>query len=156
MQANINTFEHTLLAIANQLPDIVTTDNGESCDTLEKITSYYDRTGKLLVWRGESDTTIFSLPDFNYLFRAWHDYHHITKQLPFDTEGESMVATYQAQDIHALALPAHVKHFCIALIDCEVNGQIEHYNQTGEFLSNQKAFACDYMQAKYNINLLAA
>ncbi len=155
MQATIATFEHILLAITNQLPEIVTTDDGAICDTLEKITAYYNKTGKLLVWRGESNDTIFSLPDFNYMFRAWHDFHHITKQLPFDTEGEAMVATYQSQDIHAMALPAHIKHFCIALIDCEVNGQIEHYDRTGEFLVNQKTFACDYMQAKYNINLAA-
>lgn len=115
-----------------------TEDN--SYDNLEAITKYFNETGRLIVWNGASENTIFGYHLNNTLFRAWHDYVHITNQFDFTTEGESMTAWVQAAE-----LPSEW-YFEKQLILCEVIGQVLYHKYHNEFPVNQRLFAINYLE----------
>lgn len=85
----------------------------------------------LIVWSGGSDNTVWSSPQVNYAFRAWHDYIHVQYGIPFTLEGEREVARIQCRSLSALGQ---------ALIQAEVEDQAEHFIKTGEFVADQRAF----------------
>ncbi len=145
----IKHFENFFLYIVTSklMPEgFLKTDDGESVDSLEKITAIYNNTNKVCVWTGASDDTIYSSPDFNHVFRAWHDYHHIKHQFPFTEEGERLTMLEQVKDIEALCLPDDVTDYYIKLLNFEVMGQVEYHKEKGYFPDNQLQFFNEYMR----------
>ena len=131
---------------------IETTSDGSLCDTLDKITAYYKTHGRLLIWDGESEETIYDSPYYNVLFRAWHDYHHIKAQLAFTGEGEKLVADKQKQDVHKLTGGnLAFASFCEIVLDAEIVAQVDYYNAYGAFVDNQRQFSLDYIANHVNI-----
>jgi hypothetical protein len=83
--------------------------------------------------------TIFGDPQVNIMFRAWHDYIHITKQLDFSPINEAAVAFIQASE-----LPWdwwYEKQLIIA----EVVGQVVNHERTGQFNHDQRAFTLNLL-----------
>lgn len=116
--------------------------------TLEDATAHYKRTGRILVWSGASDRSIFGCPEHNWAFRAWHDWHHIKWQMPFTPDGEALVAAEQYSDLVDIygIRDERLSHWA-AIIDAEVNGQIAYsLNHGGEFPTDQLAFARYYLK----------
>lgn len=64
-------------------------------DSLEALNGQIAQRGRLVVYSGASDNTIFGAPEINHDFRAWHDWTHWRHQLPFTPEGEQQVAELQ-------------------------------------------------------------
>lgn len=85
----------------------------------------------MVVYSGGSDKTIWSSPEVNYAFRAWHDYIHVQFKLPFTLEGETAAARIQSRSLSGLAK---------RLIEIEVIDQAKHFLATGEFVADQRAF----------------
>lgn len=109
--------------------------------TLHKhIRRYYQETGKIHVWTGASDNTIFADPKVNHYFRAWHDYIHVTQNYGYDFIGESIVADIQRQQLPKEWI------FERELVMCEVVGQAQYNMIQGDFVNNQRQFTMDYLR----------
>lgn len=110
--------------------------------TLDGLKAHIAATGRMLVWSGASDATIFACPETNHAFRAWHDWCHWRFSLPFDLAGERAAAAVQKGHLATIYGRSHPD---LArwqrLVDIEVTGQVEHYEATGEFVEDQMAFA---------------
>lgn len=119
------------------------TSLGNTCDTLDKITQYYMTNKRLLIWNGASDNTIFNNPQSNLDFRAWHDFIHITENLAFTPEGEKAVCRIQQLQVikyySDMLKPEQIKEI-ILILEAEINEQVNHFEKTGEFIQDQKAF----------------
>lgn len=126
--------------------DITPDDN--RCSTLHKITDYYNATGRVLVWSGASDKSIFGDPRVNHAFRAWHDYVHITRQLPFTQAGEHDVMLAQQRHVKALRLRPQAEQACLALLECEIDDQIQALIDTGAFIDDQVQFTINQLNRK--------
>lgn len=115
--------------------------------TLEAATEYYRRTGRVCVSDAFCDRTIFARSDTNIAFRAWHDWHHIRLQAPFNREGEAMVATAQLGDCLRL-MPADRWLQSARVLECEILGQFDYQAETGRFPDDQRAFTREYFSAR--------
>ncbi len=116
----------------------------EAPSTLEELTSHVRKTGRMLVWNGASENTIFADPEVNYAFRAWHDWQHLMYQFPFTLEGERAAAEAQIAQLSRLYDGAALARFA-RLVLCEVVGQAEYKERTGDFPTDQVAFARDWL-----------
>jgi hypothetical protein len=97
--------------------------------------------GRIVVWTGASERTIFDDIETNWAFRAWHDAAHLRHALPFTIEGETATAYVQAADIVAEYGDDTDAADMVALLLCEVIGQAEIFAACGEFPADQMAFA---------------
>lgn len=100
----------------------------------------------MLIWTGASENTIFECQETNLHFRNWHDFHHVTKNLPFNTEGEKAVALLQCEDIRKVYGVNDVTDSWCKLVMCEVVGQIEYAEHNGFYVSPQNAFTLAYLE----------
>lgn len=121
-------------------------------DTFDSLRDHVQRTGRMLVWSGASDRTIFGDPEINYAFRAWHDWCHLYgnggQGFPFTREGEAGAVALQQDHLRALyGDTAQTRKWC-AILDCEVNGQAQYQAETGQFPADQVAFTIDYLTRK--------
>lgn len=115
------------------------TDDDSLCDTFEKLEAYHTETGRIRVWSGGSEETIFGSPETNHAFRAWHDFCHLLLGAPFTPDGEARVATLQQQMV-----TERVDSPCfLNILDIEINGQIRYYDEHGCFPENQRQFMLD-------------
>ena len=136
------------------MPDGFDTTADESLvDTFEKVSTILDDTGRICVWSGASDNTIYTSPEVNHAFRAWHDYRHMSLQAPFTQAGERCVCERQQRDIDlycgyaSKALRDEFKR----ILDIEINQQIEYKLSTGEFVSDQLQFYINHTEGDYHV-----
>lgn len=111
----------------------------------ESLIAHYKKTGRVLVWNGGSDSTIFACPDANYSFRAWHDSKHITRRLPFTRQGELCAMELQKEDVRRIYDGGTADYFC-TLIDAEIRGQFDYKEKHGGFPLDQSAFTRAYLE----------
>lgn len=108
-------------------------------ETLPDITIHIERTGRMRVWSGASDQTIFGCTETNWAFRAWHDWTHWRYQYPFTPVGEA--ATCAMQQSHLITLYGEeASRVWRIMLDIEINGQIRYAASNGDFPSDQHAF----------------
>lgn len=116
---------------------------------IAEMTADYNLRGTITVNTDYSENTVFGEARINHCFRFWHDLCHIATGAPFDADGERAAALYQIAQINALVGPSDAdKARWAAIVDCEVNGQVEYYLQHGEFPANQREFAIAYLTSK--------
>lgn len=122
--------------------------------------------GRLTVWNGASDNTIFACPETNYCFRAWHDHCHVRPNLrmrdiynespicvwnpkisyPFTRVGESLAMRGQIADVYKLYGNGLSARTFSALIEAEIIGQFDYAaNHGGAFPVYQADFARAYL-----------
>ena len=111
--------------------------------SLAELKAYYATTGRICVWSGRSDYTIFADRETNYAFRAWHDYHHLLGNHEFTPDGERAVETEQWSDIWQLYGPGH-NHWA-DILHAEIGGQGEYERANGTFPADQMAFVRAYL-----------
>lgn len=107
--------------------------------TLQNHIKRYEETGKIYIWTGASDRTIFGEPTVNHYFRAWHDYIHITNNLGYDFVGESIVCEIQKS---MLPIDWVLER---NLVHAEIIGQAQYFMLNGEFLNDQRKFTRRYL-----------
>lgn len=107
--------------------------------TLKRHIERFRETGKIHVWNGASDNTIFGDATVNTYFRCWHDYIHITSGYGYDLFGETM--TMEAQ---RSMLPSDWK-FERELIYSEIVGQALYFQHYGYFLADQRQFTVAFL-----------
>lgn len=128
----------------------------EAPSTLEELTDHLSRTGRMLVWKGASDDTIFADPETNWAFRAWHDYHHAKHQLAFDRDGETEVAKHQMRDIMALYGTGEIAERFCRILHAEIVGMLDYQDMHGDFPADQRAFVEGYLANPHAAILRAA
>jgi hypothetical protein len=116
-------------------------------DTLEGLRAHVAKTGRMLVYSGASDSTIFDDREVNWAFRAWHDHCHLRGNHPFTPAGEREACHEQVADIRALFGEGPIADRMVALVHAEVMGQVHYQQQHGEFPANQRAFVEAYLMA---------
>jgi len=94
----------------------------------------------LPVYNGGCDRTIYSSPNVNYAFRAWHDGIHIAHELDFSPAGEQQVLAVS----HA-HMAQHAKRYGLvaedfAAITADILGQVMYYQKHGKYVDDQQAF----------------
>ena len=104
-------------------------------DSFEKLKS---NVGRLVVWSGASENTIYGEAAVNHAFRAWHDSLHLKLNAEFTPAGERLVALEQARIIGS------EKHGLIML--AEIVGQAEYLAKHGSFPTDQNQFILNYMK----------
>jgi hypothetical protein len=114
-------------------------DESDIEGTFQKHLDRYEETGKIHIWRGASEGTIFASEQVNHYFRAWHDYIHITKRLGYDFIGETAVCQIQMAE-----LPVEW-YFEKQLVNCEIVAQALHFMKFEEFVSNQRLFTLRFL-----------
>lgn len=100
-------------------------------ETLSDVISTYQLTGRLVVWSGASENTIFGSREANWLFRAWHDYEHIRTMGEFNQLGETMTCLKQMSQVGSIFAE---------IVKIEVIGQLKYQSQYGTFPANQFEF----------------
>lgn len=91
----------------------------------------------LPVWDGGCDRTIYSRPEVNHAFRAWHDKLHLQHGAAFDATGEMALACAHVEAARRAGLS---ERDCFALF-ADVWGQFVYaFHHGGDFPNDQAAF----------------
>jgi hypothetical protein len=110
-------------------------------NSLDELNAHIAETGRMLVYSGASDSTIYACPETNYAFRAWHDWCHWKGQHPFTIAGERAVMQMQRDHLRTVYGPTH-RELCIwdAILEAEIMAQAERHESTGAFPVDQRTF----------------
>jgi hypothetical protein len=116
-------------------------------DTLASLQACIERDGRITVWRGGSDATMFADAEINYAFRAWHDSRHARLNAEFDSAGELETMRAQIADLTAL----YAGHDRLAIwtryLEIEIAGQFDFAAaHGGEFPADQYQFTLDSLK----------
>ena len=112
--------------------------------TFDSLVAHHEKTGRVLVWNGASDKTIFGDPEINFAFRAWHDSRHIVGNHDFTWKGETAGLEAQQADVRTIYDGPNATFFC-RLIDAEICGQKTYQDKRGGFPLDQIGFARAYL-----------
>ncbi len=104
-------------------------------------------TGRLVVYDGASEHTIYGNPAVNHAFRAWHDFCHLAGS--YDTTFSGEVAACRLQVRHLL------QHYGDSdrtwrwqrIVEAEIVGQALHFERHGCFPIDQSAFVQAYLKS---------
>jgi hypothetical protein len=139
-------FNVAVLAIAAKLFPAGFDVASDAPDTFEKLASHVEKTGRMLVWNGASDNTIFGDAEVNYAFRAWHDWCHLSGGCEFTPEGEMNAALIQIDHIRSVYGYTPDADNMVLLVWAEVVGQVQyHEHHDGQFPTDQMAFVKHYL-----------
>ena len=130
------------------VPHILTSSDYPDYDAMR---ADYMAHGRIRVNTEHSTNTIFADPSVNWLFRAWHDMCHIMANGDFSPHGESLAMAEMIRQLRAHpGLDDSERDTFESYIRAEVEGQGAWYRLTGEFPSNQKQFAAEYLEISGN------
>lgn len=114
-------------------------------DTFDGLKAHVEITGRMLVWNGASDRTVFADDEVNFAFRAWHDLRHLTADAPFTPEGEAAACEAQIADLVTLFGDDERTRRWAAIMRAEVNGQVAHLERHGAFPVDQAGFVAAWL-----------
>lgn len=115
-------------------------------DNFSHLKAEYAARGRITVFNGVCDNTIYGSPEVNYAFRAWHDALHIAHNLGFDTDSEIKVSNHQVQQVRQAQDISWVETHCFSRwVAADVAGQALYYRRHKRFVQNQRAFVEAYM-----------
>lgn len=141
-------FNACILTMANRLFPTGYDVAEKAPETLESLTEHVNATGRMLVWNGASDATIFADPEVNWAFRAWHDWHHWNGQHAFNREGELACLAAQQADVIKVYGPGPLSDLFCRLLECEIAGQLDYEETHGEFPADQVDFTRQWFAAR--------
>lgn len=131
-------------------------------NTLPELIQHVNATGRMLVYSGASDFTIYGCPEVNWAFRAWHDHCHLRnpERYQFDLLGETELLQEHRRDVLRLFGQNDCTDQMLHLIYVEIVGQATYLNQHGLFPEHQIGFVCDWLlygrdyalSHKYSVN----
>lgn len=122
--------------------------SADAPNIFEALKAHYAETGRVLVWSGASDQTIFGDPEINYAFRAWHDSRHITENLDFSLDSEIKVCLAQIRDLRAIYGNGRLLQHFADILSAEVIGQALYERANGGFPIDQAGFVRCYLRNK--------
>ncbi len=138
-------FNVAVITISNRIFPLGFDVSPDAPNSFESMIAHYEKTGRVMVWDGASDQTIFGCPEVNYHFRAWHDSKHIIFRFGFSRQGEESVLGKQWQDIRALYDGTAALFFC-RIVTAEIRGQFDYNAIRGGFPLDQIGFVKAYLE----------
>lgn len=113
--------------------------------TYQELKARMGRTGRLVVYAGASDRTIYGDPAVNHAFRAWHDHCHL--EGGHDTSFVGEVATCRLQTRHLLHRYGDSWRTWRwqRIVEAEIIGQARHFDRHGQFPVDQARFVSAYL-----------
>jgi hypothetical protein len=111
-------------------------------DTWERLCDRHASGGRLQVYSGHSDGTIYGAPEVNHAFRAWHDATHLKLGADFSFGGEIRTALEQLRFARALGADA----VQLAMLRADTIGQVQYFARTGRFVNDQVRFVARYLE----------
>lgn len=131
-----------LASIRAGTPQYAVRDDAGSMTDADMIRAYR-ATGKLVIWSGASDNTVFGDASINWLFRAWHDFSHIRSGVCNREHGPlgcfEPIAEYAVADWQCVGLSDSLAK----IVQLEVSGQARHFATTGKFIVDQVAYTLE-------------
>lgn len=109
-------------------------------DTWEAMQASFTRDGILRVWNGGSEKTIFSMPQANFAFRAWHDSVHLAHGLDFSLGGEERVCERQIAEVYRFISDLTMRKGFAKILEIEIIGQTSEFLRSGRFVDDQREF----------------
>lgn len=114
--------------------------------TFEALKAHLDAGGRLVVWSGGSQVTVYGDPSVNYAFRAWHDWCHWYGNHDFSLAGETGTCEMQCEQlISHFGDTERTRHWC-TVIRAEIVGQGLYYHRHKRFPEDQRAFVSEYLR----------
>lgn len=90
----------------------------------------------LPVFSGGCEHTIYTCPENNITFRAWHDTIHLRHGLDFSRDGELTAAKEHYRELLAIGAPFEVRYTILA----DTAGQFLYHEKHGQHVINQRRF----------------
>lgn len=111
-------------------------------ETLDQLNAHIASTGRMVVWSGESDNTIYADAETNWAFRAWHDWCHWKGQLPFTLAGELAALEMQLDHLRTLGLWTRFREEALRI---EVGETARYHEIAGRFPDDPRQFAYNHL-----------
>ncbi len=92
------------------------------------------------VYSGGCDKTIYSCPEVNHAFRAWHDMLHLFTHSDFSVRGEMVVNRHHQHILYERRNEFYLTHEELYAMNCDVLGQVLYYDRYHEYVDDQAAF----------------
>ena len=109
-------------------------------ESLSELNESIAKRGRITVWNGASEQTVYGSTEHNFMFRAWHDWCHWKGQHEFNLAGEAAALAMQLEHL-ATVYPSHPdRPTWERILTVEVLGQAVHHAVTGEFPADQVEF----------------
>lgn len=138
-------FENMVLAMAMRVLPEGWDVAADAPQTFDELCEHWEWVGRVRVWNGACDRTIFSEPRFNYAMRAWHDWCHLHLIQDFSAENERAVCEHQqVQVLTEYGDNLRTQSWC-AILEADCIGQLEYKERHGRFPDNQEGFVLAYL-----------
>ena len=90
------------------------------------------------------ESTIYTEPRFNILFRAWHDSIHLESNLKFTLEDETKTALEHLRQVTlclgSMGYNSHVIKQVQTILWADTALQVSYYYKQGQFVTDQRQF----------------
>jgi len=114
-------------------------------ETYEELIAHLDAGGRMVVYSGGSQLTIYSDPEVNFAFRAWHDWCHWRGRHDFSHGGERAACAMQGDHLITLYGESAQTLRWWRILHAEIIGQRDYFDRHGEFPEDQRAFVAAYL-----------
>lgn len=109
-------------------------------NTMNELCDLLDCYGRMAIWSGDYSKTCFADTETWLQFRAWHDWVHYRYAAPFTMPGEHTACHIQAGQLMRLYGRGEDVVDMIALLFCNVVGQLEDGMETGKPVADGLAY----------------
>jgi hypothetical protein len=135
-----NAMTMTMARRSNPLGWYITESYVKAPHSLADLNTVMNTEGKLTIWGGASDYTVYACPEHNAAARAWHGMVHWFTQAPMTLAGEAVTAYVQIwQMLQQYGHDEQTEDWAAVLLT-EVIGQALYKYETGEFPLDQLDF----------------
>lgn len=125
--------------------------SAEAPATFPELKQHVSQCGRLTVWNGNSEDTVFDDAEVNWHFRAWHDAVHLAIGADFSLLGEYRCYQRQWQDIVTLYGESPRTHRWRDILYAEIMGQAMYYHDRGNFPVNQRQFVESFLSGEVRL-----
>lgn len=110
-----------------------------------EVIRHYRETGRLAVWAGASDGTIYGPREANWMYRAWHDWCHVSSGVCNRMHGPlGCFEPAAEQDVTAFQIRTLGTDFA-EVVKADTAGQTAYYGLHGGYVDHQGGFVLDLL-----------
>jgi hypothetical protein len=115
--------------------------------TFKALKAEFAVRGRITVFDGGCESTIYAAPATNHAFRAWHDHGHLHGGYDFSVAGETATARLQIQQLREfMGNDPQADEFSM-ILEADVIGQSLYYARRKAFVNDQVSFVRAYLQS---------
>lgn len=138
-------FNVAVLHIASRLFPCGFEVSDDAPQTYEELKRLINMTGRMAVYAGASETTIYEDREVNFSFRAWHDWCHWRGAHDFSPEGERAVFDMQCTHLLDLFGGSEPTRRWQRILYAEIIGQQAYFDHHGVFPIDQRGFVESFL-----------